>query len=84
LAAGGILLGHVAKLTEQLAVACPRCDWASRVSTARLLAQHSPNMPMTDLRRVLAGGCPRLNEDRITELFGVHYPELPRLLDMAR
>jgi hypothetical protein len=61
LATGAILLGHVATLTDQLAVACSRCDRAGQVSTARLLAEHGPDMLMTDLRRVLAGGCPRLN-----------------------
>ncbi len=81
---GSILLGHVATLTDQLAVACSRCERAGRVSIARLLAQHGPDMPMTDLRRVLAVGCPRLCENRLTELCGVHYPDLARLMGVGR
>ncbi len=49
---GSILLGQVATLADQLAVACSRCDRAGWVATARLLAEHGPHMPMTDLRRV--------------------------------
>jgi hypothetical protein len=41
-------------------------------------------MPMTDLRRVLADGCPRLGEDRVTELCGVYYPDLARFTGVVR
>jgi hypothetical protein len=36
-------------------------------------------MPMSDLLRLLATGCPRLGSDQITDRCDLHYPDLSRL-----
>jgi hypothetical protein len=79
-----ILLGAVAALADQMAVACSRCDRAGRFSTARLLAARRSDMPMTARRRIPAGYYPWLHDDRLTEICGAYYPDLARLTDVTR
>ncbi len=39
---------------------------------------------MTELRRILAGDCPKLTENRLTELCGAFYPGLARLMGVEK
>jgi len=74
---GAWLLGDVANAGyRQLDVACTKCDRRGRVSVARLLAEHGPDMSLPDLREHVAVGCPRLQSVSITDLCGVMYPTL--------
>ncbi len=47
--------------------------------TARPLAEHGPHMPVPDLLRLLAAGCPKLHGHSITDRCDVHCPDLPGL-----
>jgi len=59
MAAGVILLGEVATRTPLISITCRRCDRRGRTRTDRMLLEHGPHMPMPDLLRLLAAGCPR-------------------------
>jgi len=70
-------LGDLAAAGQpQLDVACTKCDRRGRVSVARLLAEHGPDMSLPDLREHVAAGCPRLKSFSISDLCGVMYPTL--------
>lgn len=77
---GAVALGQVAERTAMLEVACSRCGRRGRYGTARLVERHGAGMPMPELRRVLAGDCPRWASRNIYEMCDVHFPELPGLL----
>ena len=53
-------LGEVAERTNRLEVLCRKCDRRGVLSVARLVQEHGANFGMPELRRVLAGDCPRL------------------------
>ena len=76
---GTTLLGAVAARLALLAVACNRCDRHGRLSTARLLTQHGPDLPMPLLRKHVAADCPRTLANRMHDPCGVHFPDLSRL-----
>jgi hypothetical protein len=76
MAAGVILLGDVAARTDSITIACRLCPRRGRQRTDRLLRKHGPAMPMPDLLRLLAAGCPRLGSDQITDRCDVHCPDL--------
>lgn len=44
---GAVLLGQVAEPLPVLEVACNRCDRRGRLRTARLVAQHGTQMPLS-------------------------------------
>ena len=71
-----ISLGAVAAKLTQLDVACSRCPRAGRVSTARLLAEHGPALPIPELRRIVAADCPRWTATGVHDGCGVHFPGL--------
>jgi hypothetical protein len=73
---GVILLGDVASRTESLAIVCRLCLRRGLLRTDRLLAEHGQNMPMPDLLRLLAAGCPKLDSHSITDRCDVHCPDL--------
>jgi hypothetical protein len=78
---GSISLGAVAARAEWLVVACRKCDRKGRLLLARLLAFYGPDFPMTELRRVLAGDCPRLLPSAsINDRCDAHFPELPQIM----
>ena len=56
---GSILLVDVANRTDTLDVGCNRCNRRGRLSTARLLGEHGPEMPMPDLLRLISADCPK-------------------------
>lgn len=45
---GAVLLGQILAVLPTLVVECNRCDRRDRLSTARLLAQYRPEMPVPD------------------------------------
>jgi hypothetical protein len=79
MAAGVILLGEVATRTPLISITCRRCDRRGRQRTDRLLYEHGPHMPMPDLLRLLATGCPKLDSHNITDRCDVHCPDLSGL-----
>ena len=76
---GALTLGQVAERTAVLDVACGRCERRGRYDTARLVERHGAEMPMPELRGVLAGDCPRRASRNIRELSHVHFPRLSGL-----
>jgi hypothetical protein len=76
LAAGIVTLGQVAARLPVLEVACNRCDRRGRLHTFRLLAEHGPDLPMPDLRRIIAADCPRMLAGHVHDVCGVHFPGL--------
>jgi hypothetical protein len=76
---GVISLGEVAARTGTIEVACRKCDRHGRLRTRRLLTIHGPAMGMPALLRILADGCPRLDNSNIVDGCGVHCADLPRL-----
>ena len=77
-----VLLGQVAARLPVLEVACNRCDRRGRLHSSRLLAMHGPNLPMPDLRFIIAADCPKMIAGHIHDVCGVHFPGLVGL-DLA-
>ena len=57
-----------------LEVSCNRCERRGRLSIARLLAEHGP-----ELRRIVAADCPRMIAGKVPHVCGVHFPQMSRL-----
>ncbi len=74
-----VTLGQLAGHLDMLEVACRRCERHGRLSLARLIAQHGPDMRLPTLRHVLAADCPRQRATSLSDRCGVYYPQLPRL-----
>jgi hypothetical protein len=79
MAAGVILLGQVEARTVTIRISCRVRERCGLCRTDRLLREHGPLMPMPDLLRLLAAGCPRLDSDQITDRCDVHSPDLSRV-----
>lgn len=78
-ARGVILLGEVAALSEAITVTCRKCPRNGVLHTARLVHDHGPRIGMPDLLRLLAAGCPKLDNANITDRCDVHRRDLVRL-----
>src|ERR1700722_2093300 len=74
--AGSILLGDVAQHLASVDVACNFCERRGKVSIARLMREHGPEMPFPTILRMLSVDYPRRAAGRIAEPCGVHMPEL--------
>jgi hypothetical protein len=74
--AGVVLLSQVAARVPVLEVACNRCGRRGRLHTSRLLATHGPDLPMPELRRIIAADCPRMIAGHVHDVCGVHFPGL--------
>ncbi len=74
--AGVVLLGQVAARLSVLDVACNRCDRRGRLRIDRLLTEHGPDLPMPDLRRIIAADCPRMIAGHAHDVCGAHFPSL--------
>jgi hypothetical protein len=72
--AGFVTLGQIACRVEVLAVACNRCDRRGRLSVARLIAEHGWQLPVPELRHVIAADCPRMMAGHLHDVCGVHFP----------
>ena len=57
-------------------VCCNRCDRRGKLRTARLLAQYGLELPVPELRRVLAADCPKMVQGKLHDVCGVHFPGL--------
>jgi len=77
--AGVITLGQVAPHRLVLDVVCNRCDRRGRLRIDRLLDEHGPDMPMPELRMILAADCPRIQANEMRDPCGVHFPALSTL-----
>jgi hypothetical protein len=40
------------------------------------LAEHGLDLPMPELRRIIAADCPRMIADHVHDVCGVHFPGL--------
>jgi hypothetical protein len=60
---------------RHLEVRCRRCARAGRLSVARLIAEHGPEMGLPDLRAVLAEGCAKASAP-VEERCSVWFPQL--------
>lgn len=78
-----IFLGEVAERTGRLEVVCKTCNRHGVLNVARLVREHGARFPMTELRRVLAGDCPRLAAGKYHDPCGCHFPHLPRLFGVG-
>jgi hypothetical protein len=76
--AGVVTLGQVAVRLPVLEVSCNRCDRRGRLHTDRLIAEHGPDMPIPELRRLIAADCPRMIAGRMHDVCGVRFPRLWR------
>src|ERR1700709_2475148 len=71
-----ILLSEVVAKTKTITIACRGCDRSELRAGWPLLAQHGPHLPMSDLLLLLGAGCPRRDNNQITDRCDVHYPDL--------
>lgn len=62
-----------------LAVKCSRCDRSGRLSIARLIQEHGPNVSIRDSVAGLNADCPKL-EETIMERCDVFFPGLEGML----
>jgi hypothetical protein len=82
---GSVALGAVAARAEWLAVACRKCERKGRLRLAGLLERYGADYPMPQLRRDLAGDCPRLRADtQMMDLCDAHFPELAAILNAGQ
>jgi hypothetical protein len=72
----GLVLDQVAARLPVLVVICNRCDRRGRLHTSRLLTTHGPDLPLPDLRRIIAVNCPRMIAGHVHDVCGVHFPGL--------
>ena len=76
---GAYLLSDVVAVgLKQVDVACKKCGRSGRVSVARLLAEHGPDMPLPGLPQLIATGCPRVNATSYYDhdRCGAYFPNL--------
>jgi hypothetical protein len=70
-------LGDIAaQFPEKSVVSCNRCERRGVLRTARLLAEHGPNIPGPELSRILAADCPKMIEGKMHDVCGIHFPGL--------
>jgi hypothetical protein len=76
LPSGIVFLGRVAARLQILEVSCNRCDRRGQLRTDRLLAVHGSNLPVPELRRIIAANCPRMIAGQMHDVCGAHFPGL--------
>ena len=65
-------------MTTAHGVASSRCPRRGRYRMPTLVATYGADAPMTDVLRALSVDCPRrAPETRLTELCGIHCPQMP-------
>jgi hypothetical protein len=77
--AGVATLSEVARLLATIEVGCNRCDRREWLRTDRLLAQHSPSLPIPELRRIIACQIACNSDPHFASNRDPHLP-LPRLI----
>jgi hypothetical protein len=74
---GVTTLGQLAaQFSETVSASCNRCDRRGTLRTPHLLTEHGPNLPVPELRRILAADCPKMTEGKIHDVWGNHFPGL--------
>ena len=76
---GVVTLGQVAEHLPILEVSCNRCERGGRLTTSRLAMALGANMPIPELRQIIAGDCPRMVAGRMHDVCGLHFPGLSGL-----
>jgi hypothetical protein len=56
-----------------------RCTRLGRLRIDKLMARHGAELPLPELRALLAGDCPKGRSVSIYDKCRVHFPQLPRL-----
>jgi hypothetical protein len=61
-----------------------RVTWDENIDHGRLIPhqaakKHGAGLSMPKLRRVIAADCPRMQADKMHDVCGVHFPQLPGL-----
>jgi len=73
---GFVTFGEIASHFSLLDVACNRCDRRGRLRVDQLVAEHGANLPMPELRHILAADCPRMVAGQLHDVSWVHFPGL--------
>jgi hypothetical protein len=81
---GVVTLGQMAALfiaagLTMVEVSCNRCERRGRLSITGLLAEHGPELPGPELRRIIAAECPRMVSGKVHDVCGIHFPQMSRL-----
>jgi len=76
---GALTLADLAGRTEELAVACNRCERAGRYRLAKLTDRHGPALALPELLRLLSADCPKRAAPSAYDICGAHFPGLPGL-----
>ncbi len=77
---GAFILADVAAAgVIQMDVVCLKCLRRGRVSVARLMVEHGPDMPLPGLPKLIAAGCPRVARDAIYDQCGARLENLEAL-----
>ena len=72
--AGYITLDQIS--LSGLEVACNRCNRRGRLNVDRPVAEHGPQLPVQELRQIIAADCPRMIEGKYSDPCEVHFPKL--------
>ena len=73
---GAILLGQVAEPLPKLEVVSSCCDRRGRLGTARLTAEHGPQMPLSEAPTPPIGGRPKRIAGQCHDACGAPFPEV--------
>ena len=57
-------------------LACEKCPRKGQYLKSSLMRRFGPDQNMVELRLILAGACPKVIANKITDLCGVIYPDL--------
>jgi hypothetical protein len=76
---GLITLGEVAARTNELAIACSKCDRTGRYRLEPLIQRYGRQFAISDLLRTLSVGCPMWESVDPCALCGINCPDLARL-----
>jgi hypothetical protein len=79
-----ITLADVAKQTDELAIACSKCDRTGRYRPQTLIQRYGPQFAISDLLRTLSVGCPMRESVDPCAMCGIHCLDLSGGLNMQR
>jgi hypothetical protein len=61
---------------DMVRLACQKCPCKGQYLKSSLMRRFGADQTMVDLRKILAGDCPKVVADKFTDLCGVIYPDL--------
>jgi hypothetical protein len=61
---------------DMVRLSCTKCARRGQYRKATLIERFGPNYGLVSMRLDLAEGCPKIAENRISDLCGVVYPDL--------